>query len=373
MARKFVHRDTLDVLHDKVRLIVDGVPGVEQASDAGMIERGEDLAFPQETIAASGIIGRATDELDGNAMIYLAIAALRQKDGTHAALAEKANQFIGATRVAGGERGIGTKNFRGNLANAIGQGRVMRVEAAERFDLGTDFRRNLPVIEVSFPLVRWEIGNLGKQGPYVKAHGIPRTTQPVIIAFKVQEKRGEITELLERARAGDASASEELMSRVHAQLHRIARRHLHRERPDHTLQPTALVNEAYLRMFGNSQPEFADRSHFIAVASRVMRRILVDYARARRAERRGGDALRVGLDTAIEMEMDGSQQRVELTDLDRAIEALSSEHPPLGEVIEMRYFGGLTAEEIAQAVGRTVHVVRHEIRFAQAWLRRELL
>jgi RNA polymerase sigma-70 factor (ECF subfamily) len=177
---------------------------------------------------------------------------------------------------------------------------------------------------------------------------------------------GQITELLERARAGDSSASDELMSQVHAQLHRIAQKHLYKERPDHTLQPTALVNEAYLRMF-------ADRTHFIAFASRVMRRILVDYARARGASRRGGDGLRVSWDTAIELEVAGSPHRVELMDLDRAIEGLFREHPPLGEVIEMRYFGGLTAEEIAVAAGRTVHVVRHELRFAEAWLRRELL
>ena len=189
---------------------------------------------------------------------------------------------------------------------------------------------------------------------------------------KVSGARGQITELLERARAGDSSASDELMSRIHAQLHRIARKHLYKERPGHTLQPTALVNEAYLRMFGDSHPEFADRTHFISFASRVMRRILVDYARARGAGRRGGDGLRVDWDTAIELEAAGSPHCVELTDLDRAIDRLSQEHPRLGEVIEMRYFGGLTAEEIAVAVRRTVHVVRHELRFAQAWLRREL-
>jgi RNA polymerase sigma-70 factor (ECF subfamily) len=188
----------------------------------------------------------------------------------------------------------------------------------------------------------------------------------------VQGKRGQITELLERARAGDASASDELMSRVHAQLHRIAQKHLRKERPGHTLQPTALVNEAYLRMFRPSQPQFADRSHFIAFASRIMRRILVDYARARAAARRGGDRLQVGWDTAIEVEVADAPHRVELTDLNRAIEDLFRKHPPLGEVIEMRYFGGLTAEEIAVVVNRTVHVVRHELRFAQAWLRREL-
>lgn len=189
---------------------------------------------------------------------------------------------------------------------------------------------------------------------------------------QVPGKEGQITLLLKRSRDGDPSASDELMSLVHAQLHRIAQKHLNRERPEHTLQPTALVNEAYLRMFGDAHPEFADRTHFISFASRVMRRILVDYARARGAVRRGGDGLRMGWDTAIEMEVAGSPARVELMDLDRAIEGLSRDHPPLAEVIELRYFGGLTAEEIAVAVGRSVHVVRHELRFAQAWLRREL-
>jgi RNA polymerase sigma factor (TIGR02999 family) len=186
------------------------------------------------------------------------------------------------------------------------------------------------------------------------------------------EGGGRITGLLDRARAGDVSASNELMPLVHAQLHRIARKYLVQERPDHTLQPTALVNEAYLRMFDGARPKFADRAHFIAFASRAMRRILVDYARARGAARRGGDELRVGWDTVIELDAAGSHRRVELMDLDRALEALFRKHPPLAEVIEMRYFGGLNAEEIAVAVSRTVHVVRHEIRFAQAWLRREL-
>ena len=182
----------------------------------------------------------------------------------------------------------------------------------------------------------------------------------------------QITQLLRRARAGDGTATNELMPLVQAQLHRIAQRHLHGERPGHTLQPTALVNEAYLRIFSDSPPEFADRTHFIAVASRVMRRILVDYARARKTERRGGDAGRVGWDTAMAMEPGSSEYRVELTDLDRALDALAREHKEAADIIEMQYFGGLTAEEIAVTMGLSVHVVRHEIRFAQAWLRREL-
>ena len=163
------------------------------------------------------------------------------------------------------------------------------------------------------------------------------------------------------------------MSVVHAQLHRIASKHLRDERSDHTLQPTALINEAYLRLFANAPPHFASRAHFVALASRVMRQILVDYARARGAARRGGDEQRVDWNVAVEMEPAGSPQAVDLTDLDRAIEGLCREHPQAGEAIIMRYFGGLTADEIADTEGRSVHIVRHEIRFAQAWLRRELL
>jgi len=182
----------------------------------------------------------------------------------------------------------------------------------------------------------------------------------------------QITQLLRRARAGDGSATNELLPLVHAQLHRVAQRHLHNERRGHTLQPTALVNEAYLRIFGDAPPPFADRTHFIAVASRVMRRILVDYARARKSECRGGDRGRVGWETAVAMEPGATQYRVELTDLDRALDSLAREHPQAAEIIEMQYFGGLTAEEVGGAIGISVHVVRHEIRFAQAWLRREL-
>jgi RNA polymerase sigma factor (TIGR02999 family) len=163
------------------------------------------------------------------------------------------------------------------------------------------------------------------------------------------------------------------MPLVYDQLRRIARKHLSKERPGHTLQPTALVNEAYLRMFRNAPPEFSGRTHFIAFASRIMRRILVDHARARGSGKRGGDGQRVEWDTAVDIGLPGARQSMQIMDLDLAIERLTREHPTLGAVIEMRYFGGLTAEQIAEAVGRTVHVVRHEVRFAQAWLRRALL
>jgi len=187
-------------------------------------------------------------------------------------------------------------------------------------------------------------------------------------------QRGDVTELLRRAQGGDASASEELIPVVYDELRRIARNHFRSERSDHTIQPTALVNEAWLRLFTTSSPtDFTGRAHFLAVASRVMRRILVDYARARAAERRGGGAQKVQLETSIGIIDDGEDRQIGLLDLDRALGSMSRENPALGEVIELNYFGGLTAEEIAETVNRTVHTVRHEIRFAQAWLRRDLL
>jgi len=160
------------------------------------------------------------------------------------------------------------------------------------------------------------------------------------------------------------------MDVVYAALHRIARSHLRKERSDHTLQPTALVNEAYLKLFGHSEIQFADRAHFFAVVSQAMRRILVDHARARAAARRDGG--RVQLDPAIELESDTGHQQIKLLELDLAMDALAQEKSSLAELIEMRYFGGMTAEETAEVVGRSVHVVRHELRLAHAWLRREL-
>jgi RNA polymerase sigma-70 factor (ECF subfamily) len=180
----------------------------------------------------------------------------------------------------------------------------------------------------------------------------------------------QIPELLRRVREGDADASRELMPLVYSELRGIAQKYLRRERKDHTLQPTALVNEMYLRMFGNRAPNVADKAHFLAIASQMMRRILVDYARTRSSEKRGGDLHRVDAD-GMEFGKDDSDF-VPLLELDRALDALAAENPLLAQAIEMRYFGGLTAEEASEVTGRSVHSVRHDLRFAQAWLRRAL-
>lgn len=161
------------------------------------------------------------------------------------------------------------------------------------------------------------------------------------------------------------------MPLVYAELRRAAARCLRSHRSGHTLQPTALVHEAYLRMFGHVNPPAADKAHFLAMASQMMRRILVDYARGKGAEKRGGKARREITVTNVEFPAEQANP-LGLLELDLALDALAEESPHLARAIELHYFGGLTAEEAAEVTGRTVHSARHDLRFAHAWLRRRL-
>jgi RNA polymerase sigma factor (TIGR02999 family) len=180
----------------------------------------------------------------------------------------------------------------------------------------------------------------------------------------------EITALLRRVRDGDAEATHELLPLVHAELRLIAANYLRRERKDHTLQPTALVNEVYVRLFGTGVLLATDKAHFLAIVSKMMRQVLVDYARSRGSEKRGGGLYRLD-DAALEIQTD-NQEVLPFLELDRALDELAAENPLLAQAVEMRYFGGLTAAEAAEVTGRSVHSIRHDLRFAQAWLRRAL-
>jgi RNA polymerase sigma factor (TIGR02999 family) len=180
-----------------------------------------------------------------------------------------------------------------------------------------------------------------------------------------------VPQLLERLRAGDESALNELVTALYGELRRIAARQLRGERPFHTLQTTGLVHEAYLKLAGDNQRGFSDRVHFLAVASRAMRQVLVDYARARATKKRAAHATFV-LTAGADADGAPGTEPVELLDLDGALDALTQEDQSLARLIEMRYFGGMTAEETAEALGQSVHVVRHDLRLAQAWLRRNL-
>jgi RNA polymerase sigma factor (TIGR02999 family) len=177
----------------------------------------------------------------------------------------------------------------------------------------------------------------------------------------------EITRLLADWSGGDRAALEKLTPLVYAELRRIARRQMREENPGHTLQATALVNEAYLRLAGDEGRDWHDRSHFYSVCAQVMRHVLIDHARARTRDKRGGGALHVSLDEAAAVAGQGAH---ELVALDEALRTLERLDPQKGRVVELRYFAGLSIEETAEVLGVSPSTVRREWRRAKAWLYR---
>jgi RNA polymerase sigma factor (TIGR02999 family) len=185
----------------------------------------------------------------------------------------------------------------------------------------------------------------------------------------------DVTEILDAWRAGDAGALDRLIPLVYDELRSLAEGYLRRERPDHTLQATAVLHEAYLRLVEKTHPHWEGRVHFFAVAAQVMRRILVDHARERRAAKRGGAALQVSLDAdpaATPVAPASGLDVVDLLDLDAALDRLSALDTRKGRVIELRYFGGLTEAEMARVLAVSPATVRLDLRLARAWLLAEL-
>ena len=179
----------------------------------------------------------------------------------------------------------------------------------------------------------------------------------------------DVTALLSRWRKGDRAALDELMPLVYNELRRLAVSHLRRERDDHTLQPTALVHEAYLRLAAVRDGGFDDRAHFFGAAANAMRRILVDHARARKAQKRGADVQRVNLDEAL---VAGIDPRLDLVALDEALQQLAVVSPLKERVVELRYFGGLSIEQTAAVLGIAPATVKRHWAFARVWLYRAL-
>ena len=180
---------------------------------------------------------------------------------------------------------------------------------------------------------------------------------------------GDVTRLIERLRGGDARAADELLPVVYEELRRIAAAAMAREAPGHTLQPTALVNEAYLKLAGGRAPTFEGREHLLAVSARAMRQVLVDHARRRQAARRGGGVHPVTLslaDPAVEMPLD------DMLALDEALDELGARDPRLREVVEYRYFAGLNDSEIAECLGVTRRTVQRDWVRARSWLNRRI-
>jgi len=179
----------------------------------------------------------------------------------------------------------------------------------------------------------------------------------------------QISRLLADWGRGNQEAREALIAVVYNELRRLARRQLWRERPDHTLQSAALVNEAYLRLVGQKPPPWQDRAHFFGVAAQMMRHILVDYARNRLAAKRGGGAHAVTLDTEFALPQ---QPEIDVMTLDDALNKLASLDAQQGRLIELRFFGGLSIEETAEIMGISPATVKREWATARAWLQREL-
>ncbi len=195
-----------------------------------------------------------------------------------------------------------------------------------------------------------------------------------------KQSPGEVTRLLQSWADGDAAALEALWPLVYDDVRRLARRQMAGERGDHTLQGTALVNEAFIRLAGQRVFEWQNREQFLSLAAQIMRRVLVDHARQRAAQRRGDGARRVSIeDTQAAIEIDERQalqaiddERIDVLAIDSALTRLTQIDAPQGRIVELRYFGGLTLEETASVVGISLATVKRELVIARAWLRREL-
>jgi len=177
------------------------------------------------------------------------------------------------------------------------------------------------------------------------------------------------TELLRAWSQGDGSALDRLVPLVYEELHRLARRYMRQERPDHTLQATSLVNEAYLRLIDVNRVEWRDRAHFLAVAAQMMRRILVEFARSRQRQKRGGGAVHVTLDDVQELP---DSNECDLVALSEALTRLATSDVRMSQIVELRFFGGLTVDETAAVLHVSPETVMRDWKTAKAWLLREI-
>lgn len=184
-----------------------------------------------------------------------------------------------------------------------------------------------------------------------------------------EDQDADLTELLHGWNAGDLNAARRLVPLIYDELRRLARAQLAMERRDHTLQPTALVHEAYVRLAGQDRVQWKNRAQFLGVAARLMRRILVDYARAHLAAKRGGGAERLSLD---ELEIPIQERAAEVLALDAALEQLARVDERKSRVVELRFFGGLSVEETADAMELNAATVRRDWTFAKTWLHRSI-
>jgi RNA polymerase sigma factor (TIGR02999 family) len=181
----------------------------------------------------------------------------------------------------------------------------------------------------------------------------------------------DITQVLHSASHGDEAAAEQLFPLVYEELRRLARGYLNGERPGHTLQATAVVHEAFMRLVGTESVAWQDRAHFFAMAARAMRRVLIDHARSRGRQKRGGGWERIPLDRVASFSV--GAPGTELLALHEALERLDAEHPDIARIVELKFFGGLTSKEIGEVIGRSDATVERHWKFGRAWLYRAMV
>lgn len=180
----------------------------------------------------------------------------------------------------------------------------------------------------------------------------------------------DVTELLKEAGDGNRAALDELLPLVYDELRRVAQRQLAGERPNHTLQATALVNEAYLRLIEQHSVDWRNRAHFFSIAAEMMRRILVNHAINRKAQKRGAGETRLSLDEAVSF---SNEREIDLVLLDEGLKRLAQFDPDQARIVELRFFGGLTVEEVADVMGVSEITIKREWRAAKAWLQSQLM
>jgi RNA polymerase sigma factor (TIGR02999 family) len=192
------------------------------------------------------------------------------------------------------------------------------------------------------------------------------------MAEDIEAKVTEIVSRMEKAGAGDRASAEELLPHVYDELRQLARRYLSRERPGHTLQPTALVHEAYIKLVDQSKVDWQGRTHFFAVGAKVMRHLLIDHARAKGRQKRGGDRQKVTLADGLTPFKGGELDVEELLTLNEGLDRLAELDERQAKVVELRFFGGLTVPETALVIGVSERTVEGDWAHARAWLKREL-
>jgi RNA polymerase sigma factor (TIGR02999 family) len=205
--------------------------------------------------------------------------------------------------------------------------------------------------------------------PVLSGYASRPTPPPACLGLVHSDSTTQVTQLLARWRDGDREALDSLMPLVYDELRRLAHHYLQNERHGHTLQSTALVHEAYVRLVGQSPPQWQNRSHFFGVAAHLMRQILVDYARGHRAGKRGGDSFKLTLEDAAPT---AQPVDVDIVALDDALKTLTQMDPQQGRVVELRFFAGLTIEDTSEVLGISAATVKREWTIARTWLFREL-